>query len=286
MNIDSSALKNHQKHPVGFQTIQSYLEKEYKQPKDFESYIYISQLLQAYGIKTAIEAHRRAKPYCMGTLYWQLNDCWPVVSWSGIDYYGRWKALQYFVQNAYKDILISEVETSDSLKVFIVNDRLKKLEGLLTLELHDFDGNSLWSQQKVVSVSANASGVYFSLNKAALLKNYTKNNLVFSARFVDNKINYYESLHYFVPPKEMQLSKPNIDISIKKEKDYFLIHLKTNILAKNIHLSIDGSDAEFNNNYFDLMPGEDEIIQCKTLVSLEELKTKLKIESLYDSYTK
>ena len=93
-------------------------------------------------------------------------------------------------------------------------------------------------------------------------------------------------MHYFVPPKEMQLSKPNIDISIKKEKDYFLIHLKTNILAKNIHLSIDGSDAEFNNNYFDLMPGEDEIIQCKTLVSLEELKTKLKIESLYDSYTK
>ena len=75
------------------------MQREYKVPDNMDDYIYVSQLLQAYGIKTAIEAHRNAKPRCMGSLYWQLNDCWPVVSWSGLDYYGNKKALQFFVKN-------------------------------------------------------------------------------------------------------------------------------------------------------------------------------------------
>ena len=103
-NLLSPALLNHQKHPRGMELIRTYMELEYKVPDEFEDYAYVSQLVQAYGIKKAIEAHRRAMPRCMGTLYWQLNDCWPVISWSSVDYYNRWKALHYFVRQAYQDV--------------------------------------------------------------------------------------------------------------------------------------------------------------------------------------
>ena len=99
-SLGSAALKNHQKHPSGFETIEHYMNDWYKKPKDFVSYVYVSQLLQAEGMIAAIEAHRSAKSYCMGTLYWQLNDCWPVTSWSSIDHFGRWKALHYAVRES------------------------------------------------------------------------------------------------------------------------------------------------------------------------------------------
>ena len=88
-------------------------------PKDFESYVYVSQVLQAEGVKVAMEAHRRAMPYCMGSLYWQIDDCWPVASWSSIDYYGRWKALHYTAKNSYAPILISACTQRMMLKFIL-----------------------------------------------------------------------------------------------------------------------------------------------------------------------
>ena len=110
------------------------MERDYKIPAGFESYLYTSQVLQAEGIRSGIEAHRRAKPYCMGTLYWQLNDCWPAVSWSGIDYFGRWKALHYHVKKAYKKILVSMTEDNGILRVYIVSDALEPVGPLGQLE--------------------------------------------------------------------------------------------------------------------------------------------------------
>jgi beta-mannosidase len=107
LNLNSKSVKAHQKHPTGYQTILTYMERDYKVPTDFRKYNYVSQLLQRDGMKTAIEAHHRAKPYCMGTLYWQLNDCWPVTSWSAIDYTYKPKAVYYETKKLFSDITIS-----------------------------------------------------------------------------------------------------------------------------------------------------------------------------------
>ena len=97
-------------------------------------------VLQGDAIKTAIEAHRRDMPYCMGTLFWQHNDCWPVASWSSRDYYGRWKAQHYFAKAAFRDVLVSPIVNNDKLDVYIVSDRLRKTSAILELEFCDMEG--------------------------------------------------------------------------------------------------------------------------------------------------
>ena len=97
-NIFSYVMERHQKNGAANGKILYYLSETFKYPKDFSSLIYVSQLLQAEAIKYGVEHWRRNRGRCMGAIYWQLNDCWPVASWSSIDYYGRWKALHYFAR--------------------------------------------------------------------------------------------------------------------------------------------------------------------------------------------
>ncbi|MDO4757175.1 MAG: glycoside hydrolase family 2 protein, partial [Parabacteroides sp.] len=94
-HIESPVMKVHQKSSAGNGLIHTYMERDYVVPEKFEDFVYVGMVMQGVGMRRAFDAHRRNKPYCMGTLYWQLNDNWPVVSWSGRDYYGNWKALYY-----------------------------------------------------------------------------------------------------------------------------------------------------------------------------------------------
>jgi beta-mannosidase len=132
--IDSEIMIAHQKHPRGNAIIKQYMANYYPVPEDFEDFIYVSQLLQAEGIRTGILAQRRAKPFCMGSLYWQLNDCWPAISWSGIDYSGQWKALHYFAAEDFKNILISPIINNDTLGVYVVSDSLSSFNAELHLK--------------------------------------------------------------------------------------------------------------------------------------------------------
>ena len=113
----------HQKNNEGNSIISDYMAKDYPAPKDFPSFLYVSQVLQAEGIKIGAEHLRRSRPETMGSLFWQLNDCWPVASWSSIDYYGRWKALQYYARRFYAPILVSPHIEGGALKVYIVSDK-------------------------------------------------------------------------------------------------------------------------------------------------------------------
>ncbi|MFH1756324.1 MAG: sugar-binding domain-containing protein, partial [Candidatus Latescibacterota bacterium] len=142
-NIESAAMRSHQKHTRGYSLIDEYMRRDYNLPADFADYVYLSQVVQAEGITRGIEAQRRSRPYCMGTLFWQLNDCWPAVSWSGIDYYGYWKALHYAVKKAYRDIIVSVVDEGDALDIVIVSDRLAAIQADIHIYLMDFHGNEL-----------------------------------------------------------------------------------------------------------------------------------------------
>jgi beta-mannosidase len=277
----SDEMKNHQKHPVGFETIRKYMNEEYNEPKSFEDYIYVSQLLQAYGIKTAVEAQRRAKPYCMGTMYWQLNDCWPVVSWSGIDYYGRWKAMQYFVKDAYRDILVSPYEENNLIKVNVISEKQYDFDAILHIQLKDFSGNVLRRIDTSVIIPKNSSGVFYNAGEDELLKGYNKNEIVLSASLIMYDVEIYNNLLYFVKTKELNLAPANISFDIDEEllsPEYNILglYIKSDKFVKNLYLYTEGSDSFFEENYFDLFPGETVAVYCKTKLNKEDLSSKLK----------
>lgn len=266
LNLNSEAVKTHQKHGTGYQTIQTYMERDYKIPSQFEDYIYVSQLLQAEGMKTAIEAHRKSKPYCMGTLFWQLNDCWPVTSWSSVDYYGNWKAFHYQAKRSFENVLISVQDEDNFYKVYIINDELNTAKDQLKLQLFNFEGKSLWDKVSEIKIEENTSQVYFQIEKKALEK-FNLKNAYLSVQFNSARTNYF-----FVKPKDLLLEKPTIQI---KTTGHQTIEISTDVLAKNVFLFQEGTF--FDDNYFDLLPNE------KRIIKLSKPVENIKVISLFDT---
>ncbi len=256
LDIDSPAFKTHQKHRVGFETIREYMERDFPVPDNAADYVYVSQLLQAYGIGKGMEAHRRARPYTMGSLYWQLNDCWPVVSWSGIDFLGNWKALHYQARRSFENLLITSEVVNDTLQVYIVNDHLKEYQDSLKVEVLDFNGFKLQEYSKSVRVTPNSSAVYMQIP----VKGYdiVANRMVFVATFQEK-----QSLFYLLQPKELALENGEIMQSLKEVADGFEIEITSKVLQKNVFLYTD-QQGHFSDNFFDLLPGEHKKVLFKT----------------------
>lgn len=271
LNLQSEAVKNHQKHATGYETINEYMARDYIVPTKFEDYIYVSQLLQADGMKTAIEAHRRAKPNCMGTLFWQLNDCWPVTSWSSVDYYGRWKALQYQVKRSFENCLVTIKEEKDSYEIYIVNNDLNQFSAQFDIVLSDFEGKTLWAAAAVGVVPAQSNLVHFEIPKKDFSKFSLKNavlSFTISSEFKGGK-----TLFYFAKPKDLQLTKPNIQI---KKIDSLTYEISSDVLAKNVYLSSE-QETFFSDNYFDILPNQ------KVEIKLSKPVHKIEVKSLFDT---
>jgi beta-mannosidase len=150
----------HQKNKEGNSIIHDYLLKDYPSPRTSPAFSMPARYLQAEGIKIGAEHFRRSRPETMGSIFWQLNDCWPVASWSSIDYYGRWKALQYYARRFYAPILVSPHVEDGALKVYIVSDKTKAQPATLRVRLMDFDGKVLLEDAHTVEVTPLASKVY------------------------------------------------------------------------------------------------------------------------------
>ncbi len=256
VNIASEGFKTHQKHSRGFQLIDEYMERDFPVPTNDEDYVCMSQLLQAYGVTKGIEAQRRAKPYNMGTLYWQLNDCWPVASWSSIDYFGNWKTLHYKAKRSFENLLISSKVENNILKTYVVNDDLMNHKGQLNLQIMDFSGNKIWSYSKEIEAQPNSSKIMHELNLKAI--QFNKRGTVLISTF-NNEISYL----YFVKPKELQLQQGDIQYEILKTATGFQIELSSKTFQKDVFLFCNDS-GHFSDNYFDLIPNQIKIIRFDT----------------------
>ncbi|HRE77425.1 MAG TPA: glycoside hydrolase family 2 protein [Flavobacterium sp.] len=273
MNFNSDAFKNHQKHPTGFETIREYMERDFIIPEKLEDFAYVSQLLQARGMKIAIEAHRRAMPNCMGTLFWQLNDCWPVTSWSAIDYYGDKKAFYYQTQRSFDPLLVHVYQNNSEIEIYTINDNQSDFSGKLKLKIIDFQGNKLWNDSVLVKSKSNFSEIQFKITET-ILNQFDKKEIVLQAEFIsENQIK--EAIHFFAKPKELALKKPTIQVN---HIDKNTIELKSDILAIGVFLQDEG--ITFDTNYFDLLPNQKKIIKTSDFVQ------NLKIKTLFDTLKK
>jgi beta-mannosidase len=284
--IESPIMLAHQRHPRGNQLVREYMLRDYAQPKDFESFLYVSQVLQAEGIRIGAEHLRRIMPHNMGSLYWQINDCWPVASWSSIDYFGRWKALQYYSRRFYNELLISPNVQKGYLKLFVVSDRPKPVPAKVRVTLMDFDGKVLKNFLQDVTVAPLTSRSYFDMRVEELLKGIDeKNAVVYCELLVNGKV-VSDHDYFFAPFKELSFSKPTIVSEVTPIRGGFSVKLSTDKFAKAIYLSVAEHDGFFSDNYFNLAPGREMTVEFRSRVplSLKEFQGRLQIRSVFDAF--
>jgi beta-mannosidase len=289
----------HQKNNEGNSIIHDYLARDYPEPKDFASFLYVSQVLQAEGIKIGAEHFRRSRPDTMGSIFWQLNDCWPVASWSSIDYYGRWKALQYYARRFYAPILVSPHVEDGSVKVYIVSDKTSATQATLRVRLMDFDGEVLLAESQQVSIEPLSSKVYvtwplkkltdagaadtahvfvvaeiLSASKAA----GPSGDLAMSATILSR------NLVYLAPVKQIQLKPAALKVEVTGEKGSYTVEIDSPVLARDVYLSFGNLDVKVADNYFDLLPGMTTDVTLTSTATLADIKAQMKVISLTDAF--
>ena len=286
-DIYSEVMMSHQRGGMhANELIETYLLNEYRKPRNFEAFLYMNHVLQGDAIKTAIEAHRRDMPYCMGTLFWQHNDCWPVASWASRDYYGRWKAQHYFARKAYRDILVSPIADEDGqLKVQIVSDRHKACNGRLEVKVMKLTGEVLNSYKRNVIVDANSSKALFSVPLDEALKGVRKEDVFIHAVLLTDKGNSnYTNNYFLVKQKEVNYPKAQLATSVQPIEGGFEVTLSSDNFARAVFIATGDANSSFSDNYFDILPGSSVMVEVYTDLPLATFEKQLKVVSLSDEY--
>ncbi len=283
---DSDAMKSHQKSSMGNDLIRRYMERDYVVPERFEDFVYVGLVMQGRGMRHCFEAHRRNRPYCMGSLYWQLNDSWPAVSWSGIDYFGNWKALHYQARRAFAPMIVNPVQEGDSLNVYLISDRLEDSDDMmLEMRLMDFNGRAISGKSVKVRVPANSSVKAYGSYIDGMVDYGQRRNchLVCSLKDRYGK-EMAQTVYYFLPTKDLDLPETEIRTSVKTFEGRCEVTLTSAKLAKDVFVQIPIQGALFSDNFFDLLPGETR----KVVITSPEIKRgsnpAIKIKHIRDTY--
>lgn len=286
VDIFTPVMSAHQKNNEGNSIIHDYMLRDYGEPKDFASFLYASQVLQAEGIKIGAEHLRRNRPETMGSIFWQLNDCWPVASWSSIDYYGRWKALQYYARRFYAPILVSPHVEDGEMKVYIVSDLTEAQNAQLNVRLMDFDGKVLLEDKLAVKVEPLTSRTYFEwpLYKLSTAAGGNLAKVFITAELGSADATISRNLIYLVPVKQVHLKASKLHIDVSGDKGSYTIRVTSPVLERDVYLTFGDLDVNLSDNYFDVLPGETVAITAKTTASLEELKAQMKEASLAEAF--
>ncbi len=220
--------------------------------------LWLSQILQGMAMKYAVEHWRRAMPRGMGTLYWQINDCWPVASWASIDYHGRWKALHYMARQFYAPVLVSAVEDAGSgtVELHVTNDLRQPSRGTVAWRLTDVAGKSLARGKQAISIDPLSTRLVERLDFSAHLAKHGPRDLLVWVEYAGKDGNVSTNFATFARPKHLELVEPEIAAGVKKLDDnQFAVTLTAAQPALWAWLELDGADAMFSDNYHAPVPG-------------------------------
>ena len=285
-DIDSDVMKIHQKSPIGNTIIKQYMDMYYHTPKSFEDFVYVGLIMQGNGMEEAVEANRRGRPYCMGALYWQLNDDWPVVSWSSIDYYNNWKAQHYKMRNIFAPLALGIEHKNDKVSFYTMSDHLESINNLtLDIKVIDFDGKIVKRHRQQVNADANTSKVVKAFDVPELVTEAQKHTTMIHARLLDSKGKVVSSKDYFFYwPNKLELPETNIKTKVKYADGKYTVTLSSKKLAKDVFIEIPVLGAKFTDNFFNLLPGERKVIEITSPELKAADKTKITVKHLRETY--
>ncbi|OAM90598.1 glycoside hydrolase family 2 protein [Termitidicoccus mucosus] len=301
-NVFGPSNENHQKNRAGNQIILDYVSRRYRFPKNQAALGYLSQLNQAYAMQIAVEHYRRLMPRCMGALYWQLNDCWPVASWSSIEYTGEWKALHHAARRFYASAAVSahiigdeatitgnyRRSTVERVDLYTVYDGPGKKDATLAWEIFHIDGRVLAGGRRKVTLRNGESQRRRSLDPRKLMAAHGRDNLVLRIALEVGGACVGEDSVFLVPPRFIALRRGETRVTVKRGADarHFALTFVSREFQHRFHFDLDGFAHASSDNYFELFPGRAKTVEV-TLdrpATAAGVRAALRFGSLVDSY--
>jgi beta-mannosidase len=285
-NMTSYIMEQHQKNASGNSLMVGQMLDTFRLPKDFPSLVYLSMALQAEGIRYGVEHWRRHMDRVAGTLYWQLNDCWPVASWSSLDYVGRWKALHYAARRFYAPLMLSIEDKPPVCGIYLTSDLRDAWEGDVRWSLETLSGNVLTAGREPVKAAPLAATPVCMLDFGNRVSDDNRRELIFVAELWQGDRRRALQVAAFVPTKHLALADPAVAATLRSDGDQLLVELTARSLARLVELSLDGVDVIFSDNYFDLPAGRSVTVACPLPAgwTADRAAAALQIRSVYASY--
>ncbi|MHB9130665.1 MAG: beta-mannosidase [Armatimonadota bacterium] len=288
-NVTSYIMEHHQRSVIGNSTILTYMLDWFMLPATFEMTLWLSQILHGIGMQYGVEHWRRNMARTMGTLYWQLNDCWPVASWASIDYFGRWKAPHYLAKRFYAPLLISGVEDAarGTVDIHVTSDLPQPREGTVRWYVTDTDGQLLTDARHQVLIAAHADALVAVADAQQLLRRRNRRDmLVWLELWVDGAC-VSTNLATFVRPKHLTLHDPRLAVSVQRESaTEYLVSITADKPALWAWLTNAELEARYADNFLHVQPGTPAQVRVTIAeaTTADDFTRDLRVYSLFDTY--
>lgn len=291
LNPTSRVMEHHQRSPDGNMRITNTMAREMRIPKNFDSFCWVSQINQAMAIRTAVEHWRRLRPWCMGTIFWQVNDLWPVASWSSIDYHGRWKVLQHFAGRFFAPLLPSLVVQDDRLQIWAASDLHEETDIAGELELFTWDGQRIAHRALGGRIGAGESRPLAELPLPELLDGKAEPQEVCALVHLRGGEFAGENFATLVPWKWVNLPRPQIESSLRQNGDRLELVVESHQVIPFFHAELENQEGHFQGDWRILRPGSRYLLPWVPHVhlgaappTLADARGLLKTFSLWDTY--
>ncbi len=283
-SISSEVFKAHQKCANGNDKMIYYIASRFDLPKRFEDLVYLSQVTQNECISDATEHWRRNKGRCNGSMYWQFNDCWGVCSWSSLDYYGNYKALQYGARHFNSPLAVSVEDSREYIKIFALNDMRAPEKITAEYEIFDFYKGTLESDCKEKVIGAAENLCLFEISMEGIRQKFDLKRTGLAARLIKDGKLVQQKVLLFGKEKDLDLPKAKLKTEITKEKDGLSITLTTDSFARLVKIDSRITSEPFSDNFFDILPGESKTVTIRSdgKHSIDELAESISAFSLTD----
>ena len=273
------AVEHHNKQIEGQERLMRFLTAHYPLPATFAEWIRSCQLVQAEALRCAVEHWRRRKFHTAGALFWQLNDCWPVSSWSVIDSGLRPKAAYFFARRFFAPELLSFKKNGTSLEVWLTNDTPEPIRGTLIVQFRDVVGTVHPLIKEHIQIPANASRLVSVLAVSCLTLLQKQTHYLYGRLDIGGAF-AAENRLFFSEPKHLKLQEPGLRVRVSTEPDgTYCARVTARRFAKAVTLEISGEDADFEDNYFDCDAGDVRSVRFRSTLPLGTVRKRIRVRS-------
>ena len=281
--IASPVIEAHQKFLAGKgnERLMKYVKDEFNEPREFAQFAYLSQVAQAEGIELAALHHRASRPFTMGSLYWQLNDVWPGASWSSVDWFGRWKALQFHARRFYAPVAVAALRNAQGVTaVSLLNDRTRPVRGELRLRVMSLDGKLLRDERKPVELAPLSAAKVADYPDADLLGQADPASTVAVFELKPEGEPSSRRVVYFKAAKDLRWPEAGLRAALRADGKGYVLELRAAALARGVWVDFGDLDAEVSDNALTLLPGESLTLRVRSRAGLAALRKALQLRSV------